>query len=161
VYREVVGREESLKNVLHNSKDTFGEAVEMVEDLGGFFRVSSSKGGGGSPAKGGARKTPSPVKGRKGGKVSSTMIISMSDSAPVNELVKVLLPSTEGVKEKEDETSRLSRKMLEREMSDQQWKRKLVAMGRDEERRAEEELEGREWERSMKAKAAERGERCD
>ena len=152
-----------MKNVLHNSKDTFGEAVEMVEDLGGFFRVSSSKGGGGSPAKGGARKTPSPVKGRKGGgKVTSTMIISISDSAPINELVKVLLPIMNGgAGEKEDETSRLSRKMLEREMSDQQWKRKLVAMGRDEERRAEEELEGREWERSMKAKAAERGERCE
>jgi hypothetical protein len=92
------------------------------------------------------------------------MVISGSESAPIDELVKLFSPlSSEGagsLAEKEDESTRLCRKMISRELSEQRWKRKLVAMGRDEEKRAEEELQGREWERSMKAQAHERGELC-
>ncbi|GAA5960235.1 hypothetical protein JCM3765_002513 [Sporobolomyces pararoseus] len=153
VYKEVVGREENLKSVMHQSKDGFSQAIEMVSDLSGFVVVSQSAGGASSTSPNKKRKsTPSPSK--RGNK--STMFISGSESAPLNELVKLFSPTN--VPEKEDESSRLCRKMVSRELSDQQWKRKLVAMGRDEERRAEEELEGREWERSMKAQAVERGE---
>ncbi|GAA5939487.1 uncharacterized protein JCM15063_006195 [Sporobolomyces koalae] len=158
VYREVVGREESLKSVMHSTKDGFAQAIEMVQDLSGFIEITSSNVKN-SPSK--TRKTPSPSK--RGGKLGgSSVLISSSESAPINELVKIFLPSST-VEEKEDETARLCRKMLTRELSDQQWKRKLIAMGRDEERQAEEELQGREWERSMKAQAAERGEMtmCD
>jgi hypothetical protein len=160
VYKEVLGREESLKSVMHGSKDGFSQAIEMVKDLSGFITVDHTTGGSSSSNSPNKKKktttTPSPTRGGKGKKLVTTMIISGSESAPINELVKLFLPTTN--EEKEDETSRLCRKMIARELSDQQWKRKLVAMGRDEEKRAEEELQGREWERSMKAQALERGE---
>ena len=143
---------------MHGSKDGFSQAMEMVADLSGFIVVSQTAGGGGGRASSTSpnkkrKSTPSPS---KRGNNKSTMFISGSESAPLNELVKLFSPTN--VSAKEDESSRLCRKMVSRELSDQQWKRKLVAMGRDEERRAEEELEGREWERSMKAQAVERGE---
>ncbi|GAA5906931.1 uncharacterized protein JCM6883_005736 [Sporobolomyces salmoneus] len=170
VYKEVLGREESLKGVMHSSKDSFAQAIEMVKDLTGFFDIANSNGGGGGSStspngkKRGKSTTPSPSKGKKGFSQKTSMIISGSESAPLHELVKLFTStstSTEGTqegKEKEDETSRLCKKMVSREMSDQKWKRKLVEMGRDEEKKAEEELEGREWERTMKAQAVERGE---
>ncbi|GAA5885616.1 hypothetical protein JCM16303_001484 [Sporobolomyces ruberrimus] len=161
VYREVLSHEESLKSVSHSSKDGFRQAVEMVQDLGGFVTVNNGTGGASTSPNSKRRKTPSPSK--KGGN-QTLMVISGSESAPIDELVKLFSPlSSEGagsLAEKEDESTRLCRKMISRELSDQRWKRKLVAMGRDEEKRAEEELQGREWERSMKAQAHERGELC-
>ncbi|GAA5833808.1 hypothetical protein JCM3766R1_000105 [Sporobolomyces carnicolor] len=152
VYKEVVSREESLKSVMHQSKDGFSQALEMIQDLSGFVRIEQRRGGGPlTPTK--PRSTPSPQKRTK---TKTTMTISVPDSTPIHELVKLFSSPSTGVPG--DETSRLCRKMIEREMSDQRWKRKLVEMGRDEDRRAEEELEGREWERSMKAQAVERGE---
>ncbi|GAA6062535.1 hypothetical protein JCM10212_004301 [Sporobolomyces blumeae] len=192
VYRDVVGREDNLRSVLVPTKETFGETVEMVEDLGGFVVVSSglnrSRSASSSPTKGRAgagagagaagRKTPSPTKAPRGpkGGGKSIMHVALSSSTPLFDLVSTLLPSLtsptstsasptstelEGSPgEKLDEPTRLIRKILARELSDQRWKRKLVEMGRDEDRRAEMELEGREWERKLKAQANERGDAC-
>ncbi|GAA6006196.1 hypothetical protein JCM11491_002067 [Sporobolomyces phaffii] len=156
VYRQVVGNEESLKNVMHSSKDGFGQAIEMIQDLGGLLVVANGGAGGGTPSPSKRRKTPSPS---KKGRSTTKMVISMSETAPMHELANLFAPGG-GVcaPEREDESTRLCRKMVRKELSDQQWKRKLVAMGRDEQKRAEEELEGREWERAMKAQAHERGE---
>ncbi|BGP26366.1 cell division control protein Cdc6 [Rhodotorula toruloides] len=150
VYREIVAREDVLRAQALDAS-AYAETVGMVEDLGGFVVVRGRPGSSPStsPSSSGGRvkRTPTPTKTKKHER--GKMTVELSPTSPLGELVAVLasLPAEADV----DETSRLMRRVIEREKAHQRWAVKRRSLGRDEDRRAEEVLEGREWEKKVLA----------
>ncbi|BGP33982.1 AAA ATPase [Rhodotorula toruloides] len=160
VYREVVAREDVLRAHALDAS-AYAETVGMVEDLGGFVVVRGRPGSSPStsPSSSGGRvkRTPTPTKTKKHER--GKMTVELSPTSPLGELVAVLAsPPAEGKEADEDETSRLMRRVIERERADQRWAVKRRSLGRDEDKRAEEMLEGREWEKKVLAGGKKTGE---
>ncbi|GAA5870117.1 hypothetical protein JCM1840_003588 [Sporobolomyces johnsonii] len=149
VYKELAAREAALERVLLD-RNAFAETLAAIEDTAGFVEVHLAGGAGSSPAK--LRR------GKNSAGSGKTTVVRLSRSAPFEELVKALVapPSPATI---EDEPRRVSRRIMERELVAQSWKRKRAELGRDEERRAEDELEARDWERRVKALG--RGEQAE
>ncbi|GAA5905510.1 hypothetical protein JCM5296_000379 [Sporobolomyces johnsonii] len=149
VYKELAAREAALERVLLD-RNAFAETLAAIEDTAGFVEVHLAGGAGSSPAKlRRARLSPARKNSAGSGK---TTVVRLSRSAPFEELVKALVaPPAEATTTIEDEPRRVSRRIMERELVAQSWKRKRAELGRDEERRAEDELEARDWERRVKA----------
>ncbi|BGO93533.1 hypothetical protein NBRC10512_000731 [Rhodotorula toruloides] len=159
-YREIVAREDVLRAQALDAS-AYAETVGMVEDLGGFVivrgRPGSSPSSSPSSSNGRVKRTPTPTKTKKHER--GKMTVELSPTSPLGELVTILTsPPAEGNEADEDETSRLMRRVIERERADQRWAVKRRSLGRDEDRRAEEMLEGREWEKKVLAGGRKTGE---
>ncbi|KAK4336505.1 P-loop containing nucleoside triphosphate hydrolase protein, partial [Rhodotorula toruloides] len=160
VYREIVAREDVLRAQALDAS-AYAETVGMVEDLGGFVvvrgRPGSSPSTSPSTSGGRVKRTPTPTKTKKHER--GKMTVELSPTSPLGELVAILAsPPAEGKEADEDETSRLMRRVIERERADQRWAVKRRSLGRDEDKRAEEMLEGREWEKKVLAGGRKTGE---